>query len=84
MLHSVILASSDPLAAGLIQAGAGEILVSRTVRDLVVGSGTGFEDRGTSSCVACPSPGNSWRWIATARGSDRPRQNWRQRPLPDR
>jgi class 3 adenylate cyclase len=27
------------------QAGAGEILVSRTVRDLVVGSGTGFEDR---------------------------------------
>ena len=28
-------------------AGAGEILVSRTVRDLVVGSGTGFEDRGS-------------------------------------
>ncbi len=28
------------------EAGAGEILVSRTVRDLVVGSGTGFEDRG--------------------------------------
>jgi hypothetical protein len=28
------------------QPGAGEILVSRTVRDLVVGSGTDLEDRG--------------------------------------
>lgn len=28
------------------QAGPGEILVSRTVKDLVVGSDTGFEDRG--------------------------------------
>jgi hypothetical protein len=41
-------------------AGAGEILVSRTVRDLVVGSGTGFEAAAPSSCVACPAPGNSW------------------------
>ncbi len=28
------------------QAGPGEVLVSSTVRDLVAGSGIGFEDRG--------------------------------------
>jgi pimeloyl-ACP methyl ester carboxylesterase len=33
-----------------------------------------------SSCVACPAPGNCWRSIATARGWDRPRRNWRQCP----
>jgi class 3 adenylate cyclase len=60
------------------QAGAGEILVSRTVRDSVVGSGTGFEDRGSVECVACPAPGNCWRSTATARGRDRPRQSWHQ------
>jgi class 3 adenylate cyclase len=36
------------------QAGAGEILVSRTVRDLVVGSGTGFEDRGSVELRGVP------------------------------
>ena len=36
------------------QAGAGEILVSRTVRDLVVGSGTSFEDRGTVELRGVP------------------------------
>ena len=42
-------------------AGAGEILVSRTVRDLVVGSGTGFlRTAELSNCVACPAPGSSW------------------------
>jgi class 3 adenylate cyclase len=30
-------------------AGPGEIMVSRTVRDLVAGSGLEFEDRGTRS-----------------------------------
>ena len=35
-----------------------------------------------SSCVACPAPGNCWRSIATARGRDRPRRNWCQRPPP--
>jgi pimeloyl-ACP methyl ester carboxylesterase len=34
-----------------------------------------------SSCVACPAPGNFWRWIATARGRDRLRRNWCQCPL---
>jgi hypothetical protein len=33
------------------------------------------------SCVGCPAPGNCWRLIVTARGRDRPRQNWRQCPL---
>jgi pimeloyl-ACP methyl ester carboxylesterase len=37
-----------------------------------------------SSCVVCPGPGNSWRSIATARGRDRPRRNWRRHPPPDR
>jgi hypothetical protein len=58
MLRSVILASSDPLAAGLIQAGGGEILVSRTVCDLVVGTGTGFEDRDSVEPRGVPG---TWR-----------------------
>ena len=64
------------------QAGAGEILVSRTVRDLVVGSGTGFEDRGSVELRGVPG---TWQLLAvdrTERGPDRPRRNWRQRPLP--
>src|SRR6202012_252325 len=36
------------------QAGAGEILVSSTIRDLVVGSGTGFEDRGSVALRGVP------------------------------
>ena len=36
------------------QAGPGEILVSSTVRDLVVGSGIGFEDRGTHALKGVP------------------------------
>jgi pimeloyl-ACP methyl ester carboxylesterase/class 3 adenylate cyclase len=43
------------------QAGAGEILVSRTVRDLVVGSGTGFEDRGSVQLRGVPG---SWQLLA--------------------
>ncbi|AGB22089.1 putative hydrolase or acyltransferase of alpha/beta superfamily [Mycobacterium sp. JS623] len=46
------------------QAGAGEILVSRTVRDLVVGSGTGFEDRGTVELRGVPG---SWQLLAVDR-----------------
>jgi class 3 adenylate cyclase len=71
-----------PIAARIVgEAGAGEILVSRTVRDLVVGSGTGFEDRG-SRIAGYPASGNSWRSIATARGRDLPKRNWCQLPLP--
>ena len=42
-------------------AGAGDILVSRTVRDLVVGSGAGFEDRGTVALRGVPG---SWQLLA--------------------
>jgi pimeloyl-ACP methyl ester carboxylesterase len=46
------------------QAAAGEILVSRTVRDLVVGSGTGFEDRGDVELRGVPG---SWQLLAVDR-----------------
>jgi class 3 adenylate cyclase len=38
-------------------AGAGEVLVSRTVVDLVAGSGIAFEDRGTHELKGVPG---SW------------------------
>jgi class 3 adenylate cyclase len=46
------------------QAGAGEILVSGTVRDLVVGSGTGFEDRGPVELRGVPG---TWQLLAVDR-----------------
>jgi class 3 adenylate cyclase len=39
-------------------AGAGEVLVSSTVRDLVAGSGIGFEDRGVAALKGVPG---EWR-----------------------
>ncbi|MDT5065973.1 MAG: hypothetical protein QOJ95_827 [Mycobacterium sp.] len=48
----------------LSQAGASEILVSRTVRDLVVGSGTGFVDRGTVELRGVPG---TWQLLAVDR-----------------
>jgi pimeloyl-ACP methyl ester carboxylesterase len=42
-------------------AGAGDILVSRTVGDLVVGSGTGFEDRGSVELRGVPG---TWQLLA--------------------
>ena len=50
------------------QAGAGEILVSRTVRDLVVGSGTGFEDRGNVELRGVPG---TWQLLAVDRRGPR-------------
>jgi pimeloyl-ACP methyl ester carboxylesterase len=50
------------------QAGLGEILVSRTVRDLVVGSGTGFEDRGSVELRGVPG---SWQLLAVDRHGPR-------------
>ncbi len=48
------------------RAGAGEILASGTVRDLVVGSGVQFEDRGTAELKGVPG---EWRLYAvTATG----------------
>jgi pimeloyl-ACP methyl ester carboxylesterase len=50
------------------QARAGEILVSRTVRDLVVGSGTGFEDRGSVELRGVPG---TWQLLAVDRHGPR-------------
>src|SRR3954452_1071351 len=44
-------------------AGAGEVLVSSTVKDLVAGSGIGFEDRGTRPLKGIP---DEWRLFAAA------------------
>jgi class 3 adenylate cyclase len=42
-------------------AGAGEVLVSSTIKDLVVGSGLAFEDRGTHELKGVPG---GWRLFA--------------------
>ena len=42
-------------------AGAGEILVSSTVKDLVIGSGIDFEDRGTKTLKGVPG---KWKVFA--------------------
>ena len=44
-------------------AGAGEVLVSGTVKDLVAGSGIAFEDRGTRALKGVP---DEWRLFAAA------------------
>lgn len=43
------------------QGGAGEVLVSSTVRDLVAGSGLEFEDRGVQELRGVPG---EWRTFA--------------------
>ena len=48
--------------AGL--ANAGEVLVSGTVKDLVAGSGLGFEDRGSAALKGVPG---EWRLFAVVR-----------------
>jgi class 3 adenylate cyclase len=45
------------------KAEAGEVLVSGTVKDLVVGSGLGFADRGTHALKGVPG---EWRLFAVA------------------
>jgi class 3 adenylate cyclase len=45
------------------RAGAGEVLVSSTVRDLVAGSGLEFEDRGAAELKGVPG---EWRLYAVA------------------
>jgi class 3 adenylate cyclase len=54
----------DVAARMLEQASAGEILVSRTVRDLVIGSGTGFDDRGSVELRGVPG---TWQLLAVDR-----------------
>jgi class 3 adenylate cyclase len=48
-------------------AGPSEVLVSRTVRDLVVGSGLTFRDRGTHVLKGVP---DEWQLFAAQAGSD--------------
>ena len=48
-------------------AGASEVLVSRTVKDLVAGSGIEFEDRGEHALKGVPEP---WRVFAVLRPGD--------------
>ncbi|MCH7835430.1 MAG: adenylate/guanylate cyclase domain-containing protein [Chloroflexi bacterium] len=48
------------------EATAGEVLVSSTVKDLVAGSGIGFEDRGHHALKGVPE---EWRLFAVQRGS---------------
>ncbi len=45
------------------EAGSGEVLVSSTVRDLVAGSGIGFEDRGEAALKGVPG---EWRLFAVS------------------
>ncbi len=45
------------------EAGPGEVLVSQTVKDLVTGSGLGFEDRGTRELKGLPG---EWRLYEVA------------------
>ena len=49
-------------------ADAGEVLVSSTVKDLVVGSGNEFADRGEHELKGVPG---RWRLFRTARGDHR-------------
>jgi class 3 adenylate cyclase len=44
-------------------AGAGEVLVTSTVKDLVAGSGIGFEDRGAKQLKGIS---DEWRLFAAA------------------
>jgi class 3 adenylate cyclase len=46
-------------------AAPGEVLVSRTVRDLVAGSGLAFEDRGTHVLKGVPG---GWQLFAVQKG----------------
>jgi pimeloyl-ACP methyl ester carboxylesterase len=48
------------------EAGPGEVLVSQTVRDLVVGSGLEFEDRGARELKGVPG---EWRLFAVSDGN---------------
>jgi class 3 adenylate cyclase len=48
-------------------ANAGEILASGTVKDLVVGSGISFEDRGLHALKGVPG---EWRLFAVTRADE--------------
>jgi hypothetical protein len=68
LVRTVSFAPLTYAARILGHAGAGDILVSRTVRDLVVGSGTGFEDRGSVELRGVPG---TWQLLAVDRDGPR-------------
>jgi pimeloyl-ACP methyl ester carboxylesterase len=69
LLESDIGGIAVHIAARILgQAGTGEILVSRTVCDLVVGSGTGFDDRGSFELRGVPG---TWQLLAVGRNGAR-------------
>jgi pimeloyl-ACP methyl ester carboxylesterase/class 3 adenylate cyclase len=55
-------------------AGPGEVVVSRTVRDLVAGSGIDFEERGSAELKGLPG---RWELFAVAADTDRSRPQLR-------
>jgi pimeloyl-ACP methyl ester carboxylesterase/class 3 adenylate cyclase len=59
----------DMAAEILARAAPGEVLVSRTVADLVAGARIGFADRGTHTLAAI---GDSWQLLATSSGTVTP------------
>jgi len=60
----------DMAAEILARAAPGEVLVSRTVADLVAGARIGFADRGSHTLAAV---GDAWQLLATSSGSAAPR-----------
>ena len=63
------------------KAGPGEVLVSSAVRDLVVGSGIEFDDRGTYELKGVPG---SWKLLAVRRRGSAPAIKGVGRTVPDR
>jgi class 3 adenylate cyclase len=64
LLHTDVGGYAVNLAARVVdEAKPGEVLVSRTVVDLVKGSGLRFEDRGTRSLKGVPE---EWQLFALA------------------
>jgi class 3 adenylate cyclase len=49
-------------------AGAGEVLVSETVKGIVAGSGIGFDDRGSHELKGVP---DTWRLFTVRNGQGR-------------
>jgi class 3 adenylate cyclase len=64
-VHGIAVAIAARVAA---TAAAGEVIVSRTVRDLVAGSGIEFEDRGTHDLKGVE---DDWQLYALAAARDR-------------
>jgi class 3 adenylate cyclase len=71
-LHTGVCELVDGKVAGLAvnigarvaaRAGAGEVLVSQTLKDLVAGAGLAFDDRGTAELKGVPG---EWRLFAVA------------------